>query len=33
MLDIMDFVEVEVPPAFTCGEIELSAALILECQD
>jgi len=31
--DILEYVEVVVPPAFSCGEFEVSAAVILECQD
>jgi hypothetical protein len=31
--DPLDYLEVVVPPAFSCDEFEVSAALVLECQD
>jgi hypothetical protein len=33
MSDILEYVEVVVPPDCSCGEFEVSAAVILECQD
>jgi hypothetical protein len=33
MIDILDYVEVVVPPAYSCGEFEVAASVILECQD
>src|SRR3954454_10756788 len=33
MQDILDYLEVVVPPAFSCDEFEVSAAVVLECQD
>jgi len=33
MHDILDYLEVVVPPAFSCDEFEVSAAVVLECQD
>lgn len=31
--DILEYLEVVVPPAFECDEFEVSAAVVLECQD
>lgn len=33
MSDILDYVEVVVPPAYSCDEFEVAASTILECQD
>ena len=33
MIDILDYVQVVVPPAYSCGEFEVAASVILECQD
>ena len=33
MIDILDHVQVVVPPAYSCGEFEVAASVILECQD
>ena len=33
MIDILDYVDVVVPPAYSCGEFEVAASVILECQD
>jgi hypothetical protein len=33
MHDILEYLEVVVPPAFSCDEFEISAAVVLECQD
>ena len=33
MHDILEYLEVVVPPAFSCDEFEVSAAVVLECQD
>ena len=33
MHDILDCLDVVVPPAFSCDEFEVSAAVVLECQD
>src|SRR3954467_10538723 len=33
MHDILEYLEVVVPPAFSCDEFEVSAAAVLECQD
>ncbi len=33
MHDILDYLDVVVPPAFSCGEFEVSATVVLECQD
>ena len=33
MVDILDYVEVVVPSAYSCDEFELPASVILECQD
>ena len=32
-IDILEFVDVVVPPAYSCGEFEVTASTILECQD
>ena len=33
MSDILDYVDVVVPPAYSCDEFEVPASVILECQD
>jgi hypothetical protein len=33
MHDILDYLQVVVPPAFSCDEFDVSAAVVLECQD
>lgn len=33
MDDILDYLDVVVPPAFSCDEFEVSASVVLECQD
>src|SRR4051812_42856525 len=33
MHGILEYLEVVVPPAFSCDEFEVSAAVVLECQD
>lgn len=33
MIDILDYVEVVVPPEYSCDEFEVAASVILECQD
>jgi hypothetical protein len=33
MHDVLDYLDVVVPPAFSCDEFEISAAVVLECQD
>lgn len=33
MRDILDYLEVVVPPAFCCDELKFSAAVVFECQD
>jgi hypothetical protein len=33
MHDVLEYLDVLVPPAFCCDEFEVSAALVLECQD
>jgi hypothetical protein len=33
MHDVLDYFDVVVPPAFCCDEFEVSATVVLECQD
>lgn len=33
MHDVLDYLDVVVPPAFYCDEFEVSATVVLECQD
>ncbi len=33
MDDILDYLDVVVPPAFSCDEFEVSAGVVLECQE
>ena len=33
MHDILEYLEVVVPASFACGEFEIAAVVVLECQD
>jgi hypothetical protein len=33
MHDVLEYLDVVVPPAFCCDEFEVSAAVVIECQD
>lgn len=33
MDDVLEYLDVVVPPAFACDEFEVSAAVVLDCQD
>ncbi len=33
MSDVLDFVKVVVPAAYSCGEFKVAVSVILECQD